>query len=112
VKAIRQLLRSGRIDSDAVTIYRSIERLQSVGIIRRVDLGGDSAYYELEPTKEHHHISCVSCGKHEDVSGCLLPRDLSRVLRLARGFSSVTGHSLEFRGVCRTCAQANARITR
>ena len=42
-----------------VTVYRALDLLGGLGIVRRLDLG-DGARYEL--ARDHHHMICESCG--------------------------------------------------
>src|SRR5258708_6115583 len=54
---------------DKVTIFRILNVLTEHGILRRVELGGGKARYELN-TEDHHHLVCQNCGKIEDISDC------------------------------------------
>ncbi len=55
----RRLERVGR-----ASVYRALEQLEELDLIRRVDLGGDSAGYErVDPGGDHHHhLLCERCG--------------------------------------------------
>ncbi|MBX2866536.1 transcriptional repressor [Candidatus Kaiserbacteria bacterium] len=90
---------------DPVTVYRIIDAAKGAGIVKEVNLGTGSISYELAPDGHgHHHVVCTSCHKIADVSSCheeLLSRD---ALKEARGFASITGHSLEFFGLCKSCS--------
>ncbi len=95
-------------DIDPVTLYRSLESMKEVGIVRTVEVRKAYLHYELVATKKHHHhATCVSCGYMEDVSVCL-PKGLeAQVLGSASRFRSITGHTLEFVGLCRACQHAS-----
>src|SRR5437868_3633705 len=58
-----------KIDTDLVTVYRTLNSFEKAGIIKKVDLRKDSAQYELAHT-HHHHIVCTDCGKTEDFEKC------------------------------------------
>lgn len=47
------------------TIYRAIEQLEKLDLVRRVDLGGTALGYErVDPSGEHHHhLVCRNCGR-------------------------------------------------
>jgi Fur family ferric uptake transcriptional regulator len=49
------------------TVFRSLERLVEAGVARRFELSGHVyAYVACEPT-HHHHLSCSSCGRVEEI---------------------------------------------
>jgi Fur family ferric uptake transcriptional regulator len=49
------------------TVFRALERLVEVGVARRLELEGHVyAYVACEPT-HHHHLSCSSCGRVEEI---------------------------------------------
>lgn len=91
---------------NAVTAYRALETLCRAGITRRVDFRHGHAYYELADSGDHHHIVCTACDRVEDFSGCDAPRIVREALRHSKGFTRVTGHSLELFGVCKACSAA------
>ncbi len=46
------------------TVYRTLELLYNIGIIKKENLGQDYASYELILDMPHHdHLICVVCGK-------------------------------------------------
>lgn len=87
-----------------ITIYRALTAMVEKRIVRKVDMQHAYTHYELVATKKHHHHAiCSLCGKIEDVDACL-PLSLEKeVLKHLKGFSSLTGHSLEFIGKCKQC---------
>lgn len=88
---------------DQANAYRALEAFMQAGLVRRIDLGHGHAQYELAEGNHHHHLVCESCGKVADVE--IGEEEMERAaLRAAREFSSVRTHSLEFFGLCRTCA--------
>ena len=45
------------------TIYRTLELLETKGIVTRTTLmGSDMAYYEITPHTHRHYAVCTSCG--------------------------------------------------
>jgi Fe2+ or Zn2+ uptake regulation protein len=42
------------------TVYRVLETLTGIGLVRQTRLGGDTAHFELEGTA-HHHLVCERC---------------------------------------------------
>ena len=94
-------LKSKLKNMDEVTIYRNIEQLASVGLISRVAISNERAYFE-RVHEHHHHIVCTICGTLEDIHDCIVPTE-ALVLKKVKGFHKITSHSLEFFGVCKMC---------
>lgn len=97
VKEIKSKLK----DMDEVTIYRNIEILASSGLISRIAISNERAYFE-HVNDHHHHVVCTVCGAIEDIHDCVVPTT-TLVLKKAKSFSKIISHSLEFFGVCKTC---------
>jgi Fur family transcriptional regulator, ferric uptake regulator len=94
----------GTSHCDLVTVYRSMEMLCTMGMVKRVDLGKGGARFELISEGDdghHHHLVCTQCDTVLPVEDCLLPR-VDRNIAKASGFKSVT-HRLEFFGLCPKC---------
>ncbi|MDP9456026.1 MAG: transcriptional repressor [Actinomycetota bacterium] len=81
-----------------VTVYRTLDLLGSLGIVRRLDLG-DGARYELA-ADHHHHMICESCGDISEFEEC--PLDSARIPTQNQGFE-VRSHSVEVYGRCAAC---------
>jgi Fur family ferric uptake transcriptional regulator len=81
-----------------VTVYRTLDLLGNLGIVRRLDLG-DGARYELAEN-HHHHMICESCGDISEFEECPLDPEL-----LPPGSTDfeVRAHSLEVYGRCGAC---------
>ena len=81
------------------TVYRALEHLTQLGLVRRLALGQRSAVYEFV-RDEHMHFVCARCGKVHDV-----PADLTG---MAREAARLCGHQLlrsdvTATGICRDC---------
>ena len=85
-----------------VTIYRTLTSLEKAGILKRVDLHKESAYYELG-NHHHHHIVCTKCGVVEGFDGCDIKTLSKKILGKSSKFKEINQHSLEFFGVCKAC---------
>ena len=79
-----------------VTIYRTLDLLSGLGLVRRLDLG-DGPRYELAEV-HHHHLICESCGGVSEFEEC--PLDLRRLKDM--GFEAGS-HSLQIYGRCAGC---------
>jgi len=102
-KTILEKLKGKQIIVNKTTVYREIERLEKLGMLRSIELGDRQKYYELSSLGHHHHLVCLECDQVEDV-------DLNETLLLRqekkfteeRNFK-VLHHSLEFFGLCQKC---------
>jgi Fur family ferric uptake transcriptional regulator len=81
-----------------VTVYRTLDLLGELGIVRRLDLG-DGSRYELAEY-HHHHMICESCGDISEFEEC--PLDPERLPSESANFE-VRSHSLEVYGRCGAC---------
>lgn len=88
------------------TVYRSLEQLESLGLVQRVDLGGEAAGYErVEPSgQHHHHIVCERCGRVVAFEDERLERAI--VALGERDDFKLSSHEVTLRGVCADCAEA------
>ncbi|HXX79324.1 MAG TPA: transcriptional repressor [Ktedonobacteraceae bacterium] len=43
------------------TIYRTLELLRELGLVRENHLSGEQPYYEAAEGKDHHHLVCRNC---------------------------------------------------
>lgn len=92
---------------DASSVFRAVQRLESDGVIRRLELSDGKSHFEL--ADEHHdHLRCDACGALAAVPCGVLDTMLSAVERQT-GFA-VTGHQLVLTGKCHQCTEA--RVTR
>ena len=85
------------------TVYRALETLSELGLVRRVDPGTGSAAYEpLDPSgAHHHHVVCDACGRVTAFSDDALERTIEELSRrLGRDIES---HEVVLRGSCPAC---------
>src|SRR5688572_28809140 len=80
-----------------VTVYRALDLLSELGLVRRLDLG-DGPRYELAED-HHHHLICEGCGGITEFERC--PVELQGLPQL--GDFEVRAHSLEVYGTCAAC---------
>ena len=80
------------------TVYRTLELLLQEGIVRKVELDREAAYYELHNDEDHHHhLVCKECGNIQTTNFCPLDK-----LKGEDGFIPVE-HRFEIYGYCRDC---------
>ncbi len=91
---------SGGRGTNLSSVYRTVNLLHGLRVVRRIQLGDGPHRYELaeDYRAHHHHFVCEACGRIEDVRRCPLEgTDL--------GTGVVRSHALELFGVCRECAR-------
>ena len=95
----------GRLDGvGGATVYRALERLTQLGLVRRLSLSSKTAVYEYVRT-EHMHLVCTRCGQVHDIAA-----DLSGLIAEA---AKLCGHHVDRSdvtayGVCKDCLAREA----
>lgn len=90
-----------------VTVYRTLEILDELGLICETRAGGNCRSYMVRSeAAHHHHLICSECGRVTDFTDCELGELEKRLTAKTRYV--ITGHLLEFTGMCRDC-QRNQR---
>ena len=84
------------------TIYRTLELLDELGLIRHAHISDRAPTYHATSGHEHSHLVCRSCGKvisveHSDMEAALGP------LAARHSFTPDYGHLAVF-GTCGDCA--------
>lgn len=90
-----------------VTVYRTIEKLEELGLIQRVHLHNGCHSYVAAADGHQHLIICSNCNRAEYFEG----DDLSEIicdLKEKQGFT-VNDHWLQFSGLCITCQEKNLK---
>jgi Fur family ferric uptake transcriptional regulator len=101
-KEIFQLLPIGHCD--LATVYRSVQMLERLGLVKRFHFGEGAARYallEVGCDTHQHHLVCTHCSRIEPVGECIVKELEARVAAHSK-FKAVT-HRLEFFGVCPAC---------
>jgi Fe2+ or Zn2+ uptake regulation protein len=95
-----------KIDSRVgrASVFRSLDLFTQLNIIRPTYVSGGAPQYVLMPNGHHHHIVCLSCNRTIEFDDCGL-EGLASQLEERLGVR-LTGHLLEFYGVCATCQTA------
>lgn len=84
------------------TVYRTLEQLEELELVYRVDVGGESVAYERnDPGGHHHHMVCVRCGRLVPFSDSGLERAIHAIGERAE--FEITAHDVLLRGVCPRC---------
>ena len=109
-------LRASNPDIGLTTVYRTIELLDTAGLIRRVSGCGGEVRFEYrrgDHEDHHHHLICTACGRivnYRDFQSEELGLVRRTEERLARkhGFL-IRDHNIEFLGLCAECRPGGPR---
>ena len=86
------------------TVYRTLELLEELGLVRHAHLTDRAPTYHSTATPDHAHLVCRGCGRVTEAS----PEDVGPLtgrLEERFGFRADIGHLTVF-GRCRDCAKA------
>ena len=84
-----------------MTVYRTLELLSELGLIRPVYQGTGAAHYVLMDDGHHHHLVCSVCHTVIEFDDCALG-EIERLINDRFGFQ-VQSHLLELYGRCPDC---------
>jgi Fur family ferric uptake transcriptional regulator len=97
-------LRAARRPVGIASVYRTLETLADLRLVKRIDAGDGIARYEpARPDGDHHHhLVCRDCGKVEAFADPRLERAINRVSD-GLGYT-VDEHEVVLTGACSDCA--------
>ena len=87
-------------------VYGILSALGEADVLRKIELPGSAALYEIRAHDNHHHLLCTQCGAIRDVpcavgaAPCLTASD-------PHGFA-IEAADVTFRGICPDCQGTNA----
>lgn len=84
-----------------VTVYRTLEKLEQLGLIQRVHQSGGCNMYLRAAQGHQHLLLCTSCGQAEYFSGDDLSTLMNGIARRS-GFE-IQEHWLQLFGLCAEC---------
>ena len=97
-------LKRARRPVGVASVYRALDTLVELRLVKRVDAGDGIARYEAAAADgdHHHHLVCRDCGKVEAFSDSRLERAIDRV---AGGLGyAVDEHEVVLTGACADCS--------
>ncbi len=89
---------------DLATVYRAMQMMEKLGMVKRFDFGDGAARFELMNEGDnghHHHLICTRCAQVVRIEECF-PAEIERQIASKNGYQAVT-HRLEFFGICPDC---------
>src|SRR4051794_8505021 len=99
---LREEAGDGGAAPDTSTVYRNLEVLERLGLVRHTHLGKGAPVYHAAQ-HPHLHVSCQSCGEIISADPGLLDSAAER-LAVDLGFTLDVGH-VALSGTCRACAE-------
>jgi Fur family ferric uptake transcriptional regulator len=104
VQEIADQLRAGDRPVGIATVYRTLELLETLKLVQRLDVGGGSTRYEAAMpggAHHHHHLVCDRCGKVTPFEDERLERAIEKLA--ARLDYTVGEHDVILKGSCPAC---------
>jgi Fur family transcriptional regulator, ferric uptake regulator len=102
---IYDLVRKDCPEIGLATVYRTMQLLDEIGVISKLNLDDGCIRYELSLDKEdnhnHHHLICRGCSKIMEVKDDLLESIESKIEE-TYGFN-IIDHDVKFYGLCPSC---------
>jgi len=92
------------------TVYRTLELLERMGIIRKLVFGDGRSRYEISDGphwRYHQHLFCTKCGKVMDYTAFVI-EEQSLLKKIAEALSKkykfkIDKYQLHFYGLCEKC---------
>lgn len=83
------------------TVYRTLQTLKKLGLIEELHFDEAHHHYEIKPPTEHHHLTCLGCGKIVEFK-YPLARLVKRNVAEVKDFD-IVGTELHMSGYCSEC---------
>lgn len=88
---------------DRATIFRTLQRLESVGLLRRLNFSHSGAKFTLITGEGHkEYLICRDCGEVQALEMSCPVHKLEEELADQKGFTAMS-HELTFYGLCQQC---------
>lgn len=85
------------------TIYRALNVMSEKGILLKTRRQNGITYYQIPSPHHKHSLICSICHETLDFPDCPLI-ELEKLMAEQTGYK-ITGHYLEFTGICPKCAK-------
>lgn len=102
IKEIFKGIRAEKRGIGMATVYRTVDLLLELSIIKAITLKGHYLRYELNwPDDHHHHLVCKRCGQVTEFGNCNF-QSICREIEMVTRFK-IEEHALEAYGLCPQC---------
>ncbi len=101
---IYQIVRKRSPEIGLATVYRTLELLSDLEVLKKLDFGDGRSRYEINETNSahhHHHLICLLCGKVKEFGDDLL-ETLENAIAQKSNFH-IVDHQLKIYGYCMEC---------
>lgn len=97
------IVREKDLDIGLATIYRTLELLNDMDILQKINFGDGCSRYEINESSahHHHHLICLDCGKVKEFDDDLM-ETLESVIANKSNFL-IVDHQVKFYGYCQEC---------
>ena len=102
-----KLVKNSYPEIGLATVYRTIQLLNELNLIDRINFDDGYVRYEMGRTQErgnrhhHHHLICIKCGKVISFQDDLL-EELEDKITVTTGFQ-IVDHEVKLYGYCVEC---------
>lgn len=93
--------RARRLGVGRATIFRTLEVLEELGAVERLDLPSGEHAYVVCRRAHHHHVVCSQCGRTSEIDDAGLRVVVGEIAR--RTGYRIDEHRLELFGLCPAC---------
>ena len=102
---VQQIYKGMRTEHPGIgiaTIYRTLDLLERIGLLKVLKLESGHLRYEItRPGDHHHHLICTGCGQVCEFGDCSFQMIAATIEKKTR--FKIRGHSLEAYGLCPRC---------
>lgn len=85
------------------TIYRSLQKLEELEIIKKSMYQNGTCYYTLNSNDDIHYLVCNKCNEVVKLNSCPLTKVIKDISNKT-GFS-ITSHDVKLNGICPKCKE-------
>lgn len=102
---MEEVFMRGKGSYDRATAFRTLKIFHREGLVIECRTRAGMKSYEWTVSDDHHHhIVCLQCEKTRDIVLSEAPL-MRQAMSASQGFAKITGHTLEFFGICLSCAR-------
>jgi Fur family transcriptional regulator, ferric uptake regulator len=94
-------IRNKGFSTNLSTVYRTLELLESKGLLEKSAMLGSKSRYQLVCESHRHHVVCTGCHRMITIASCPLEIIEKKIGETTK--FDITGHKLELYGLCPEC---------